>query len=434
LGGESSGAEPALPSGLGDPGRGAAAGTDGEETAPPERDPPDGWRLPAGLSGFLEGRAGARLRDDPGYDRTTLAELRLRTEYARGFGGLRGRVAFDLIGGKPTDESVDLRRGTGWFDLREAWVLARPGDSLDLKAGRMIATWGTGDLVFINDLFPKDWVSFLLGRDEEYLKAPLDGVRATYFNDLANLDVVVGAPFTPDRFVDGSEVSFFLPGGATRLEDPDIPGGADLSARLYRRFGSVEAAAYFYDGHWKSPGGFSADGRAIFPPLRVYGASLRGASLGGISWFETGYYDSLDDRSGEDPLVNNGEWRFLLGHEREVLPKLTVGAQWYVEWLQDYDAYARTLPPEFEPREEWRHVLTLRITRQLLRDDLTLSFFAFVSPTDEDFFLRPNASWKLTDRWRVSGGLNLFGGADETTFYGQFEDNSSAYAALRASW
>ncbi len=441
----SGGGEPSLPTGLGNGGSTGEASdlpSGLESSDPPASTDPGasapgtspGWRLPAGLSGFLEGRIGARLQNDPGYDRTTLEEIRLRTEYARSFLGLRGRLAFDLIGGKPDEESVDLRTGEGWFDLREAWILARPGRSIDLKAGRMIATWGTGDLIFINDLFPKDWISFLLGRDEDYLKAPLDGVRGTFFTDYANLDLVLGIPFAPDRFVDGSDLSFSNPGGPPELPPPDDPNRPDLYSRLFRTIGSVEAAAYFYDGYWKSPGGFSPDGTPLFPRLRVYGASLRGAALGGISSVETGYYDSLEDRSGNNPLIKNSEWRFLLGHDRELFPKFNVGLQYYVEWLQDYGAYTSGLPPGFEPREEWRQVLTLRLTRLLLRDDLTLSLFAFYSPSDEDFYLRPSASWKLSDRWRLSGGFNLFGGEKETTFFGQFEDNSNAYLALRAVW
>ncbi len=444
LGGEKqSGSDPTLPAGLGatdsrtttlpDLPSGLGGG-ENSETDSPASDKSAPLRLPQGLSGFLEGRLGARLQNDPGYDRTTLAEVRLRTEYARTLGAVRGRVSFDLIAGKPDEEPLDLRRGEGWLDLREAWLLARPGGNLDIKAGRMIATWGTGDLLFINDLFPKDWVSFLLGRDEDYLKAPFDGVRGTYFSDWSNLDLVLGIPFAPDRFVDGDDLSFSNPGGPPQLENADIPDRPDFYSRLFRTIGSTEVAAYFYDGFWKSPGGFSPEGRPIFPRLRVYGASARGPALGGIFSFETGYYDSLEDRKGNNPLLRNSEWRFLLGHDREVLPKLNLGLQFYAEWLQDYDAYRKTLPPFVDPREEWRQVFTVRITRLLLQDDLILSLFTFYSPSDQDFYLRPVASWKLNDTWRLSGGFNLFGGKSKSTFFGQFEDNSNAYVALRATW
>ena len=51
-------------------------------------------------------------------------------------------------------------------------------------------TWGTGDLVFLNDLFPKDFVSFFAGRDDEYLKAPGDALRITHYSKAVNIDFV----------------------------------------------------------------------------------------------------------------------------------------------------------------------------------------------------------------------------------------------------
>ena len=55
------------------------------------------------------------------------------------------------------------------YKIREAHVSASPFTWLDVKLGRQILTWGTGDLLFINDVFPKDFVSFFIGRDGEYL-------------------------------------------------------------------------------------------------------------------------------------------------------------------------------------------------------------------------------------------------------------------------
>lgn len=46
------------------------------------------------------------------------------------------------------------------YDTREAWAFIRPSDFMDIKIGRQVLTWGTGELVFLNDLFPKDWQSF----------------------------------------------------------------------------------------------------------------------------------------------------------------------------------------------------------------------------------------------------------------------------------
>ena len=78
-----------------------------------------------------------------------------------------------LIRGKQRSRTTDEIVG----DLRQLRFTFRPGGSVDLRVGRQILTWGTGDLLFINDLFPKDWVSFFSGREEQYLKNPVDAAR-----------------------------------------------------------------------------------------------------------------------------------------------------------------------------------------------------------------------------------------------------------------
>ena len=54
-------------------------------------------------------------------------------------------------------------------------------NNANVKIGRQILTWGTGDFVFINDLFRKDWQSFFNGRDDRYLKASADSIKLNYF-------------------------------------------------------------------------------------------------------------------------------------------------------------------------------------------------------------------------------------------------------------
>jgi len=118
-------------------------------------------------------------------------------------------------------------------------------------------------------------------------------------------------------------------------------------------------AFYGYYGFWKTPEGL--DVRAVklfYPELSVYGASGRGALLGGIGNLEIGYYDSRDDRGGGDPLVRNSEIRMIAGFERELAPDLTGGLQYYLEMMQDYSAYKQTLPVDQVPRDEVRHLLT----------------------------------------------------------------------------
>jgi len=175
-------------------------------------------------------------------------------------------------------------------------------------------------------------------------------------------------------------------------------------------------------------------GQATFPRLSVYGASARGQFLKGIGYVEAGYYDSRDDRGGDNPLVNNSQLRLLGGYEQDlsqISRDLTAGCQYYIEWTTDYDDYLRALPPGSKIADELRHVLTFRVTKKLLNQNLILGLFTYYSPSDSDAYIRPNVQYKINDHWTVEGGGNVFFGANDFTFFGQFDRNSNVYLALR---
>jgi hypothetical protein len=171
-----------------------------------------------------------------------------------------------------------------------------------------------------------------------------------------------------------------------------------------------------------------------YPRLTVYGASLRGPLLGGIGHFESGYYDSREDEKGDNPLIRNSEFRLVSGLEKELGMDFTAGVQYYLEWLQDYEDFEQTLAQDTKGRDEFRHVFTLRLTKLLYSQNLTLSFFGYYSPSDRDGYLRPKVEYKLSDQLLVAVGANLFFGSDDHTFFGQFKKNANAFVRLRWSF
>jgi len=431
--------EPSLPTGLG-----TSQGEESRgqiETAEQAR-----MRLPwIDLNGFLEARGGLRTQSDPHEPDTSLAEIRLQLEAEEVYRGavFHGKVDF-LYDSVVPSQAVDLELGYGWVDIREASVLLRPTGFMDLQAGRQVLTWGVGDLIFINDLFPKDWNSFFLGRDVEYLKAPSDALKAALYTDWVNVDVVYTPAFDSDRYIDGRMISYFneqtlRSAGRNAIVNPEGRNewfeDDEIAVRVYQNVNAYELALYGYDGFWKSPNGFDpVSGRATFPRLSVYGASARGPIWEGIGSTEVGYYDSRDDRGGGDRNVRNSEIRYLLGYEQELFKNFTAGVQYYLEYMLDYDEYEENLVAGFPAREEDRHVLTLRLTQLLMNQNLELSFFGYYSPSDEDAYLRPSVHYKVDDRWSVSSGGNFFFGRNGHTFYAQFEDNSNVWAAVRYSF
>lgn len=163
----------------------------------------------------------------------------------------------------------------------------------------------------------------------------------------------------------------------------------------------------------------------------MYGASIRSSLLGGVGNLEMGYYDSIHSEDGADPFIRPSEYRFLLGFARELAREFTGAAQYYLEVIDEYDNYRAAQPAGAALRDEYRHLLTLRLTKLLMGQNLRLSLFTYYSPSDNDGYARPKAVYNLTDHWKIEGGGNIFWGEHEYTFWGRFEDNSNVYAALR---
>jgi len=385
--------------------------------------------------GFYEARAGYRLRKDKYEKDMSIMENRLQLDLSSysdwGDIKVKGDVFGDLV-----EEQAD-------FDLREANIFLRPNDFMDLKVGRQILTWGTGDLIFINDLFPKDWQSFFIGRDTEYLKAPSDAAKVSLFGDWANLDIVYTPQFDLDRFIDGSRLSYWNSNlnrlaGEDAIVHTDKPNrwfrDSELAARLYKNINNYEFALYAYRGYWKSPAGQNvAMSQAIFPDLNVYGASVRGAIGKGIGNMEVGYYESADDLSGKNNLIDNSQMRYLIGYKQEIASDFTAGLQYYVEQMLDYSKYKSNLISG-PARDRDRHLITLRLTKLLMNQNLRCSLFTYFSPSDKDVHMRPNINYKLNDNMAVEMGGNIFFGDYPNTFFGQFRNNTNVYAALRYSF
>ncbi|WP_406672389.1 hypothetical protein [Natronospira sp.] len=393
---------------------------------------------PLSWYGFIEGAAGYRTRsNDLIDDDMPLGEVRFQLE---------GQYAGDRIDGRfKLDGLADSVEDKLTGDVREARLGFSVGERTDVRLGRQVLTWGTGDLVFLNDLFPKDWVSFLIGRDDEYLKGTNDAVRVSWFGDRANIDAVWTPFFEPDNFIEGVRLSYFDPMQGELTAAPPLPlvdrpartfDNGELATRIYGMAGSQEWAIYLYRGFFGQPTAFNPEsGHLEFARLNSLGASLRGPLGTGLYNLEFSYYDSADNRDGDDPMLPNSEFRFLAGYEQEIARNLTLGTQYYVEWLQDFDELEANFQgdPATLP-EEYRQLITVRLTQRLMRDNLTLGLMSFYSPDDEDWFLRPTVNYRLSDELYMTAGANLFGGEDDHTFYGQFEKDSSVFLRLKRTF
>lgn len=377
------------------------------------------------IHGFLQAHAAARLGNVDCPPETACdwpfneQRLQLKAE-GSGLGGALGYVGvLDLL--------HDAVLGSTGQHVRELYSDYN-AERYTVRAGRQVITWGVADLLFINDTFPKDWESFFGGMPLEYLKRGSDALRLDLFPDLADVEILL-AGFRKDLLPNHQR--FVLPGPDLPVE-LDEPSDLEASVRISRHFGGWDGALYLSRTHFHTPALEWADGqwRGEYPRLNSYGASLSGPLWSGVLSLEAGYYDSVEDRAGTDPVVDNSQTRLLVGYSRQIAEDTTLGVQAYAEWMQDHDAYLRTLPAGYPERDEWRTVATLRLTQFYLHQTLRLGLFAFWGVSESDGYLIPSVRYAFSDALWGELGANLFVGNRGGQF-GVQGDNDNLYATLR---
>jgi len=335
----------------------------------------------------------------------------------------KGDFAYDHLGRQEESE------------LREGYVDYVAGN-WDLRVGRQVITWGLGDLVFVNDVFPKDHEALFAGRPLEYLKRGVDAVRFGAYPALASFELVVAPDFRASRIPDARRFHLFDPMPAVTNRDTVKPGQGEAGLRIYRDIAGYDAALYLYRGFQRTPSmrpdSMTAPTRITYfhPALSVYGASLSGRAGDGVLSVEGAYYDSRDDRSGDDFTVPNSQTRLLVGYQVQPLEDLSLGFQYYVEYMHDYGAYRAALPAGFPVDHRWSPTATVRLTQFFLHQTLRLSAYVSYNTSNRDHFVNPELRYSFTDTVWGALGANLFGGKEGGQF-GQLARDDNVYLQVR---
>lgn len=363
--------------------------------------------------GFAELAYGSRLQTDPLFsNRLVLGDFRVHLE--ADLDALNGRWQLQ------TDGSYDavLERWQG--ELREFSYQASPLYWLDISVGKQVFSWGTGEFVFVNDLFAKDWQALFSGREDSYLKSPQHAIRLdAYAAEGWNTSLIWMPEFTPDKTISGERFSYFNPLQGEQsvtpanVTEPDIRlRNGELALRVQNQVGSVELATYGHYGFSPSPVFDTALGTLVYDRLSAIGASVITPLGSGLLNAELGLhrYAQTDD-----------QWRGLLGYQRELLAGFSLGVQYYLE---------RTTAALVDKN---RHLVTTRFSLLTNRDRLRWSLFTFASPDEQDHYLRQQVSWRVNDDVQLTGGINLFDGEPQG-FFGQFDASTNAWIRGRYSF
>ena len=326
------------------------------------------------------------------------------------------------------------------LELREGYA-DYVSEKWDARVGRQVVTWGVGDLLFINDVFPKDYEAFFSGRPMEYLKKGVDGAKVGLYPGFASFEFIAIPYFEPNNYPDSKRFWMFDPMSGITNREAQYPYGdlreTETALRIYRDAAGFDTSLYYNRGFSRQPSMMPDNPAAptmltiFYPELSVYGASLQGRALDGVLSFETGYYDSRQDRQGADPMIPNSQTRYLIGYQRQFWEDFTVGIQYYGEYMEDYSAYVQYLPTGFPQEKRLHQLAAVRLTQFLMHQTMRLSFFAFYGLSDGDHMLNPEVKYNLTDSIWIAVGGNIFGGGKPWSQFGQFAKDDNIYCQIR---
>ncbi|MFK8012663.1 MAG: hypothetical protein AB8B80_11515 [Marinicellaceae bacterium] len=383
--------------------------------------------------GFIDTRWGNRIQNSDDFqNQKSLFETRLQGSLRFNLQNFKFNIKADLV-------HDDIIEGTS-IDVREAYLELPSNDIVQTRIGRQSILWGLGDLMVVNDLFPKDYLGLYYGRDAEaeYVVNTSDAIRSSFFIKDSTLDIVL-SEFKPSDVPTGVRFSYFNPFSQEIVGEDQVLNIKDNNkAALMSRWNTSifdnEVAFYYNKTFWQTPEGFNPNTQEFFyPKLETIGASIRNEIGKGILSLDAAYYFSKDDSSGDKFSVRNSEVRFILAYDFEVKKNLNLGLQWYQEQRQDQNNYMNNLPKGFEAENREYNLMTMRLTQFLMNQKMTLSLFSYYSPTQDDGYLRLNMFHKFDDHWMINIGSNHFSGKANTRF-GQLKDNSNYFAAIRWSF
>jgi hypothetical protein len=358
--------------------------------------------LQVGIKGFVDTYHALRT-EQPNNWMSSRSRVRGELTIEKGHAG--AFVSANLI------HNAILSNHTG-FQLREAYAYYSD-NHWDVRAGRQIITWGVADALRLTDIIsPMDYTEFL-AQDYDDIRIPVGGLRVRFSREKWSMEAVA-IPVS----------SFFdLP---TDAENPWSVGpiaiGAEPSHNAYNmEYGG--RLAFFLSGI-----DFS------FSALHTW--NKQPVLCNGVGEYRRMTMLGADVSVPIGKFVVRGEVAEYLdelqtGGTRAASTNALLGIDWYAgnDWTLSAQ-YSHKYVALGEHRNT--ALSTLRISKELLHNTLTLQTFAYIDVTNGGIFNRLSADYALNDQIHAVIGYDYFH-ADGGMF-AIYNKNSELFFKLKYSF
>jgi hypothetical protein len=377
--------------------------------------------------GFVDTYHAARLHDPYNY---LSSRTRLRLEM-----WITGEDA-SLFASMNAIHNNLIKSNTG-IELREAYVDYQ-AEKWDLRIGRQIIVWGKADGLAITDIVsPWDFTEFL-ARDFDDIRLPVDALRLRLLFNNANFEFLWLPIFRPAVLPPSGTpwvLRYELPFNVkVEFDEPIEPGfslkNGEVGGKLSFYLPGIDfAISSFYT--WDD-----------LPTLRRTTTSQNDTTL--VHYHPEHHrlaFVGVEFSMPYRDFVLRGEAAFYKGryYEPENLLSETMFKRNALNWMVGVDwtpgndwmltvQFADDFISDFHRAiKDDKHTMlvTLHISKKLLRQTLTLSTMGYFGINEKDCFVRSSVDYVLTDELHLLFGVDIFEGNDG--LFGQYKDNDELW-------
>ena len=379
------------------------------------------------VKGFLDTYHAARTE---GKGEWLASRTRARGELTLEKGGARLFVSMNAI------YNALLKEQTG-ITLREAY-LSYANAHIDLRAGRQIIIWGVADALRLTDqISPMDYTEFL-AQDYDDIRTPVNAFRLRLVRQAFNVELVcipVSDFFTlptDERNPWAAHIDAPMPytfdldsrKPKTRLRNVEFGGrfsvnlsGIDFSFCGLHTWNKMPAFSYAVD-----PSGAAMTVVGHYRRLTMFGADVS---------FPVGRIVVRGELAANLNEVQNAEF----GSEvqgRNVFNAL-LGVDWYAgnDWMLSAQYAHKHVGGSIEGLSVLRNtgVATVRVSKELFRNTLALSSFAYIDVSHGGVFNRLSCKYDLNDQISLTAGYDYFHA--DAGMFAMYSRNSEVWVKLK---
>jgi len=328
------------------------------------------------------------------------------------------------------------------LDMRE-FYLDLAGEKGRLRLGRQQVVWGKTDGLRLLDLInPQNFREFIL---DDFIdsRIPLWMARGDYYSGDDSIQVLIIPDVRLNKTAGAGDR--FEPLFLKNIRSSPVPlqEGKDPSTSLsnsefglrYSGFakGWDYSLNYFYSWednpiYFREDIGGTVTNVKTNKRLKMLGGAFSRAFgpivLRGEAALNMGRYFSTIDPAHPDGQVQKDELRTAMGLDYSS-GNWAISGQIFETIITDYDRAILN--------DRLTTSLSLMVSRDLLNETLNLKLMNILGLNNSDNMGRFSATYLISDRWKVMGGIALFNGP-ASSFFGQFGDADRAELELTYSF